>query len=395
MNKYCLKIFGCQYNEWDGARLDFLFKKIGLITAPEKDADIIFILSCSVRKTAVDRVMSVAKNNKGKKVVITGCVLEDDRKKYLKKNVLLWDLNKPEELIEILNCHSEQSEESQKRDPSVALLPQDDKKIIVNDIEKIFSEGSPASSYLPIMIGCNNFCSYCAVPYVRGREKSRPVDEIVNDLKKMIQKGHKEITLLGQNVNSYNPDIISTGSSPANASVISTSRQERDEKSHSLQSKTLPFALLLKTLNDIPGDFQISFTSNHPKDMTDDIIAAVRDLTKVKKEIHLPLQSGSNKILKAMNRPYTKETYLELIDKIKQEIPGVRITTDTIIGFPGETEEDFQETVEVFEKVGYYQSFNNKYSPRAGTAAYKLGDPIPWSEKQRRWKILNDIANKK
>ena len=152
---------------------------------------------------------------------------------------------------------------------------------------------------------------------------------------------------------------------------------------------------MLETLNDISGDFVIRFTSNHPKDMTDEIIAAVRDLPKVKKEIHLPLQSGSNKILKAMNRPYTKEQYLTLVKKIKKQIPSVQILTDAIVGFPGETEKDFQETVEVYEKVGYFQSFTNKYSPRSGTAAFKLGDPIPWSEKRRRWKILNDIANKK
>jgi len=312
---------------------------LGLTPSSEKDADVVFILSCSVRKSAVDRVMSVAENNSDKKVVVCGCVLENDMKKYEKKSILLWDINKPGDLINILG------------------LPKQVGKSARQHISKIeFS-----SQYLPITIGCNNFCSYCAVPYVRGREKSRPFDDVVSDFKKMLKNGHKKITLLGQNVNSYQ----------------------------------FGFSKLLKTLNNVPGDFEISFTSNHPKDMTDDVIAAIRDLPKVKKEIHLPLQSGSNKILKAMNRPYTKEKYLKLVEKIKKEITGVRISTDSIIGFPGETEADFQETVDVYKKVGFFQAFNNKYSPRSGTAAFKLGDPIPWKEKERRWKILNEIANKK
>ena len=268
------------------------------------------------------------------------------------------------------------------------------------------------------MIGCNNFCSYCAVPYTRGREESRPFDEIVSDFKKLVEKGYKEIMLLGKNVNSYriqntpacrqgrdnriqqNKAVIPASSSviPAKAGIqkntfldprvqacLPAGRPE-DDKSH--------FAILLEALNDIPGDFVIRFTSNHPKDMTDDIIEAVRDLPKVKKEIHLPLQSGSNKVLKTMNRPYTKEKYLEIVNKIKKEIPNIELSTDVIVGFPGETKEDFQETVEVFNKIGYHQAFVNKYSPRSGTAAFKLGDPIPWKEKERRWRILNDIANK-
>lgn len=368
---YFIKIYGCQYNEWDGARIDYLLQQIGLIPAKEKEADIIFVLSCSVRKTAVDRAMSIVKNNPGKKIIITGCILEDDKKKYEKKNVLLWDINKPEDLIKILD------------------LPEQ------FNIQQ-FNLESPASSYLPITIGCNNFCSYCAVPYTRGREISRPFEDVVADFKKMLKNGHKEIMLLGQNVNSYGQNYESRIMNyekfdKTNTSVISTSAVA-DEKSHLIIDNTKPFAALLETLNAIPGDFTIQFTSNHPKDMTDDIIAAVRDLNKVKKEIHLPLQSGSNKILMAMNRPYTKEQYLELVKKIKKEIPEIKISTDSIIGFPGETEDDFQETVDVYRKVGFTQAFNNKYSPRVGTAAFKLGDPIPWKEKERRWRILNDIT---
>ncbi|MCL5411000.1 MAG: MiaB/RimO family radical SAM methylthiotransferase [Patescibacteria group bacterium] len=349
--KYFIKIYGCQYNVWDAARIDFMLKKIGLMPSNEKEAEIIFILSCSVRKSAVDRIMGMVKNWQSKKVVVTGCVIPNDKPKYLKKNVILWDSKKPEDLSSVL-FEDEKSENFSLRRAY--------RQAGSKNIETMILEGNSSSAYLPIMIGCNNFCSYCAVPYTRGREESRPFDEIVSDFKKLVDKGYKEIMLLGQNVNSYKYD----------------------------------FALLLKTLNDVPGDFVIRFTSNHPKDMTDDIIEAVRDLPKVKKEIHLPLQSGSNKILKAMNRPYTKEKYLDIIDKIKKEIPNIELLTDAIVGFPGETEEDFQETVEVFNKIGYHQAFVNKYSPRSGTAAFKLGDPILWKEKQRRWKILNDMANK-
>lgn len=342
--KYFIKIYGCQYNEWDGARIDYLLQKLGLVPSSEKDADAIFLLSCSVRKSAVDRVMGLVKNNAHKKVIVTGCILDDDRKKYSKKNVVLWDINKPEELPGLLfEAKAENFSLSSK------------------NIESILSEGHASSAYLPIMTGCNNFCAYCAVPYTRGREKSKDFDEVIKDFKKLVEAGHKEIMLLGQNVNSYKYDFVK----------------------------------LMKVLDDIPGDFVIRFTSNHPKDMTEDIINAVRDLEKVRKEIHLPLQSGSNKILKAMNRPYTREKYLNIAEKIKRTIPNIELTTDVIVGFPGESEKDFQETVDLFKEINFSQAFVNKFSPRAGTAAFKLGDPVPWSEKQRRWKILNDIANKK
>lgn len=338
--RYYLKVYGCQYNEWGSTKLDFLLKKFGMEEATEKESDIIFVVACSVRQTAVDRVLGKLKNWQEKKVIITGCVLETDKNKLTKKGAILWDINKPKELLNILPVIHQLNSLS---------------------IKELISKESISFSYLPIMKGCNNFCSYCVVPYVRGKEVSRSFDEIVSDFKKLVKNDHKTITLLGQNVNSYKYD----------------------------------FALLLETLNNIPGDFQIYFVSNHPKDMKDDIIFAVRDLAKVAKVIHLPLQSGSNKILKAMNRPYTKEQYLKLVEKIKKEIPNIKITTDAIVGFPGETEEDFQETVKMYEKVGFSQSFTNKYSPRAGTAAFKLGDPISWREKQRRWQILNEIANKK
>lgn len=340
MTFYLWKI-GCQYNDFDAARFTYVLKRIGLREATAQKADVIIVIACAVRQTAVDRIFGQIKNWKNKKIIITGCVLETDKKKLAKKGVKFGDIENTEGLIELIGA------------------PKTDK------ISSSMNEGHKASAYVPIMVGCNNFCSYCAVPYTRGREKSRSFNNIVKDVKALIKKGYKEIMLLGQNVNSYKHG----------------------------------FAKLLRMLNSLPGDFTISFTSNHPKDMTDKIIEVVASLPKIKKEIHLPVQSGSNKILKLMNRPYTVENYLKIIEKIKKASTSrrtkIKITTDVIVGFPGETEGDFQKTVEIFKKVGFSTAYINKYSPRAGTAAYKLGDPIPWKEKQRRWHILNKIINNK
>lgn len=337
---YHLKVYGCQYNEWDAARINFMLQKIGLNETDSKDADLIFIIACAVRQTAVDRILGQLKNLPNKTIIITGCILSQDKIKFEKRNAHLWDNKKPDDLIEIF------------KKAGLAV------KLDASEIQRFLKFGNTQSAYLPIMSGCNNFCSYCAVPYTKGREVSRPVEEIVKDFQILIEKESKEIMLLGQNVNSYQHD----------------------------------FSKLLKTLNHLPGDFQITFTSNHPKDMSDELIDTIASCQKVKKLIHLPLQSGSDKILKAMNRPYTRDQYIKLVEKIKAKIYEVKITTDVIVGFPGEEEEDFQNTVEVFKKVKYFAAYINKYSPRSGTAAYKLGDPIDWKEKERRWHILNDIA---
>jgi tRNA-2-methylthio-N6-dimethylallyladenosine synthase len=185
------------------------------------------------------------------------------------------------------------------------------------------------------------------------------MNEIIKEVKKLIENGNKEIVLLGQNVNSYK----------------------------------FGFAKLLKKLNDLPGDFKISFVSNHPKDVTEEVINAIAKLPRVKKEIHLPLQSGSDKVLRDMNRLYTARKYLKIVEDLKFRIQNLKITTDIIVGFPTETEKDFQKTVVICKKVGYELAYINKYSPRKGTAAFKLGDPISWQEKQYRWKILNQLIN--
>lgn len=361
--KYFLQTYGCQYNEWDEARLRYFLDSIGLTESGEKEAGLIIIIACAVRQTAVDRIFGKIKTcstseSKSPLILVTGCLLDSDLEKLEKKGVVFFESGDLKTLFQILAKHFKTKFT----------------EIKLGKFYEILSEQNSQSMYVPITIGCNNFCSYCAVPYTRGRERSRPMKEIIEDVKSLIQKGHKEIMLLGQNVNSYadNPKL-----------------KTQDAK------KKSDFSLLLEQLSALPGDFIISFTSNHPKDMTDDIIEAVATLPKIKKLIHLPLQSGSDKILKVMNRPYTTSQYLDIVRKIRKASAEIKISTDAIVGFPGETEKDFRKTVEVFNLVDYVVAYVNKYSPRKGTAAYELGDPISWAEKQHRWHVLNDIANKK
>ena len=364
---------------------------LGLAESEAKEADVIIIVACAVRQTAVDRVLGKAKNWKGKKILVTGCVLDADKKKFADKGIKIFGPGDFKTLKKYLSCHSEPIRQAQGklreesiRVRSFAYAQDDSPKTsryhkVDRDPDKSASSGLITSQYVPIMTGCNNFCSYCAVPYTRGREKSRLLEDIIKDVKKLISAGHKEIMLLGQNVNSY--------------AISQTSNLKPQTYNLELKKSKTDFTKLLEKLNKLEGDFEISFTSNHPKDMTDDIIEAVATLPKVKKEIHLPLQSGSNKVLQSMNRPYTIKQYLDIVKKIKK-IGDIDITTDVIVGYPTETEEDFENTVEIFKKVKFKQAYINKYSPRSGTAAYKLGDPIKWSEKQRRWRILNDLVKR-
>ena len=341
MKKFYVWVIGCQQNTHDGVILVEVLKRLGLQETSPEEADVIFIIACAVRQTGVDRIFGRIKNWQDKKIFVTGCVLNSDKKKLEDRNISFWNIEELNKLPKLLD------------------LDIDEKA------QKLAEESLVASSSVPIMYGCDNFCSYCATPYTRGRERSRSKDKIIKEVRDLIESGKKEILLLGQNVNSYcDPE---SGSN---------------------------FENLLRTLNDQSGDFIIAFTSNHPKDMSEGIINAVATLPKIKKEIHLPIQSGSDKILKAMNRPYTKKQYLEIVDKIRKANPDISITTDVIIGFPGETEKDFQETIEIFEKVKYKMAYINKYSPRVGTAAYSLGDPIPWKEKQRRWHELDELLSK-
>jgi tRNA-2-methylthio-N6-dimethylallyladenosine synthase len=213
------------------------------------------------------------------------------------------------------------------------------------------------------MTGCNNFCAYCVVPYTREREVSRPAKKIICEIKNLVKNGTKEIWLLGQNVNSY-----------------------KDNKTN--------FPKLLKMVNDIPGDFELNFTSSHPKDFSDELIETMTKCKKLSKRLNLPIQSGDDEILRRMNRPYTVAQYKNLVKKIRKAMPDISLSTDVIVGFPGETKKQFENTVKTFKDIGFDMAYINKYSPRAGTAAEKMKDNVSIAEKKRREKMLIELVNK-
>ena len=329
--KYYIKTFGCPMNFSDAERITGWYKTQGWKPAKSvNEADEIVINTCSVRQTAEDRVYGLV-NNLGKlkkskpnlKIILTGCMLRYPLRLLKEKLPKVDEFRKINEFI--------------KSQPI---------------------RESKTHVYLPIMEGCNQFCSYCVVPYARGREKSRPFKEIICEVKELAKRGYREITLLGQNVNSYGYN----------------------------------FARLLKEIHKIDVIKKISFLTSNPWDLSDEIIEAMR-LSKIDRYLHLPFQSGADEILKKMNRKYTAKQYLKLIEKIKKKIPDIKIGTDIIVGFPGETREQFEKTVDLCKKVNFVKAYVSIYSPRWGTTAFKLKDDVPYQEKKRRWKILNSLIN--
>ncbi|MFH1460870.1 MAG: MiaB/RimO family radical SAM methylthiotransferase [Patescibacteria group bacterium] len=330
--KYHIITYGCQMNKSDSERLAARLERQKHRLAPNiGQADLIIINVCSVRQSAINRIYSKVRQLDSQKprpkIILTGCLLAKDKKRFQ---------NQVDEIWPIISLSA-----SQPIKPECQSLKQ---------------------TYLPIMTGCNNFCSYCVVPYTRGREKSRPASEIIREFKQLVKQGYKEIILLGQNVNSY-------------------------------QSK-ISFPQLLQILNNLPGKFKINFLTSHPKDMSDELIKVISQGKKISKQIHLPVQSGDNQILKKMNRYYTVGHYKKLIKKIRRSISQAEISTDIIVGFPGETKKQFQNTVKLIKEIGFKQIYTAAYSPRAGTAAAKLKDNIPPDEKKRRKRIVLDLINK-
>ncbi len=320
-------------NKNDSERIALKLENKGLKSAPNIDgADLVIFNLCSVRQNAVEKVyqniQQVKHNFPGKKVILTGCLLKADHSKFSQLVDEIWP---------------------------------------IIDFRQPAKNTSSQSAFISIMTGCNNFCSYCVVPYTRGPEISRSANGIIKEAEILIKKGYKELILLGQNVNSYSFNGID-------------------------------FAQLLEKLNSLPGNFKIRFLTNHPKDMNEKLIQAIADGKKIEKYIHLPAQSGSNEILKKMNRGYTIEKYLATIDKIKELIPEIKISSDFIVGFPTETERQFQQTVDLVKKVKYHQIFAAAYSSRPETTAAKnFSDNIPAKEKKRRlnflleeWKSVKD-----
>ncbi len=351
MEKYFIISYGCQMNKSDAERIASVLQSLGYKESKkEEEADILIALACSVRQSAVDRVYArIRKWNEFKKrkpviIVLSGCLLSEDRKRLAEKVDILFDICDLYKLPKLLSNRFKE-------------LPDPD----YFHIHPSYSTNFQA--YVPIMTGCNNFCSYCVVPFTRGRERSRPKNEIIEEVKQLVKKGYKEITLLGQNVNSY-------------------------------KSGSVRFPDLLKLINKIEGNFWIRFLTSHPKDMGDDLIEAVAILSKVTEYIHLPVQSGDDEILKKMNRGYKVKDYLDLVKKIRKKIKGVAISTDIIVGFPGETRKQFLNTKKLMEKVKFDMAYIARYSERPQTAAAKLEDNVSPQEKKRREKILTNVLKK-
>jgi len=362
---YHILTYGCQMNEHDSEKISGMLESIGYEeTDDNQNADLVIFNTCLIRENAELKFFGKLGEIKGLKrsktdmlVAVCGCMMQNDevRKKVLQKFSfvdIIFGTNTIHELPGLI-FNAEVN-----KNKSVDII--DNTELIYENMPKVRKLKS--KGLVNITYGCNNFCTYCVVPYVRGREKSRLPIEIINEVKYLAQDGCKEITLLGQNVNSYG---------------------------NNLENK-FTFAQLLYEINKINGIERIRFMTSHPKDLTDDLIKAIKECDKVCKHVHLPVQSGSNDILSKMNRKYTKQHYLDLVGKLKKEIPDVAITTDIIVGFPGETEEDFQETIDIVKKTQYDSAYTFLYSMRKGTKAALMEDQIPDEVKHERFdRLLN------
>ena len=365
----CVTTFGCQMNARDSEKLLGVLKEIGYVETESENADFVIYNTCTVRENANNKVYGhlgilhgYKKKNKDMTIGLCGCMMQEPSViEHLQSNYKFVDL--------IFGTHNLYKFAELF---TTALL---NKKGMIIDIwkdtDKIvenlpISRKYPFKSGVNISFGCNNFCTYCIVPYVRGRERSRKPEDIVNEIKALVADGVVEVMLLGQNVNSYGVGL--------------------EEK--------VTFADLLRMVNDIEGLKRIRFMTPHPKDLSDDLIEAMATLPKVCHHMHLPLQSGSTEILKKMNRRYTKEHYLGLVEKLRARIPDVAITTDIIVGFPGETEEDFLETMDVVDKVHYDSAFTFIYSKRTGTPAATMDNQVPEDVVKDRFDRLLALVQK-
>ena len=363
--KYCINTMGCKLNENDAERISGMLTQMGYTeTEKVEEANLVVFNTCCIRENAEEKVfgkLGELKNLKAKNNMIicfAGCmsqephVIEKIKKSYSQVDIIFGTHN----IYKFPEMLYHQLESSKK-------------VFDVWNIDGEIWEGLPikrvagTSAAVTIMNGCNNFCSYCIVPYTRGRERSRSPKDILEEIKGLAKEGYNEIMLLGQNVNSY------------------------------YGGENYGFANLLRDIDKIEGIHIVRFMSPHPKDFTDDVIDAIAECDSICKVIHLPLQSGSSNVLKLMNRGYTKESYLQLVEKIRSKIPNVTFTTDIIVGFPGETEEDFLDTLDVVEKVKYEQVFMFIYSVRKGTRAETMPNHVPEEVKSERFNRLKELAD--
>ena len=370
---YCVTTFGCQMNARDSEKLTGILEEIGYVAAENEKADFVIYNTCTVRENANLRVYGrlgvlhgYKKKNPAMTIALCGCMMQEPtvvetiRKKYKFVN-LVFGTHNIYKFAELL-CATLES------DSQIIDIWEDTDKIVEDlPIKRKFSFKSGVN----IMFGCNNFCSYCIVPYVRGRERSRQPQDIIREIENLVADGVCEVMLLGQNVNSYGKNL----------------------------EEPMTFAELLREINKIEGLKRIRFMTSHPKDLSDELIYAMRDCEKVCKHMHLPLQSGSSRILNIMNRHYDKAQYLAIVDKLRKEIPDIALTTDIIVGFPGETEEDFLETLDVVKRVEYDSAFTFIYSKRTGTPAAAMENQVPEEEVKchfdRLLREVQEISTKK
>ena len=363
MKKYMIMTMGCQLNENDSEKIAGMVENLGYEKTDDlSKCDLVVFNTCCVRENAEERLfgkigeIKKLKEERGTIIAIGGCMMQEEHiLEKIKKSYKYIDL--------VFGTHT-----LNKFEEDLKKIIEDKKKIRdVIDIDGEVIEGLPIKrndkfkASVSIMYGCNNFCSYCIVPYVRGRERSRKKEDILKEVESLAKEGYKEITLLGQNVNSYDG------------------------------GDGYKFSNLLYDVCKIEGIERIRFISPHPKDFTDDVIKAIKDNKKISRIVHLPLQSGSTKVLKEMNRKYTKEQYLALAEKMRKEIPDILFSTDIIVGFPGETEEDFEDTLDVVRRINYEQIFMFIYSRRVGTVADKMENQIPEEIKHKRFERLKKL----
>ncbi len=363
--KYMIVTYGCQMNEHDSEKMSWLLENMGYEpTENKEDSDIIIYNTCIVRENAELKVygqLGALKDLKNKNpdliIAVCGCMMQTETARSVVLNKykhvdIIFGTSNIHKLPQLIDRHKQTGE-------TIVDVEEENREIVENvSANRKYS----FKAFVDIMYGCNNFCTYCIVPYTRGRERSREPKNIIREIERLAEDGCKEVTLLGQNVNSYGKTL----------------------------DYNFTFADLLREVNKINGIERIRFMTSHPKDLSDDLITAMAELDKVCEQLHLPVQSGSTRILKSMNRKYTKEDYLRLVEKIRKAVPDIAITTDIIVGFPGETEEDFEETLDLVKKVRYDSAFTFLYSKREGTIAAKKEDQVPEEVKHERFQRLLD-----
>ena len=365
---YYIETWGCQMNEDDSEKLSGMLLNLGYVRTEDKSvAEIIIFNTCCVRENAelkvygnLGRLKKQKAENPDLIIAVCGCMMQ--------QKGVAEELIKKYPFVDIIfGTHN-----SYKFPEYLNRAKQENKSIIeIMDKEEGILEGIPIDressikAFVTIMYGCNNYCTYCIVPYVRGAERSREPEKIIDEIKDLVAKGYKEITLLGQNVNSYGKEL----------------------------EPKISFAKLLVKINDIPGLERVRFMTSHPKDLTEEVIEAIANCDKLCEQIHLPVQSGSSRILNKMNRHYNRENYLKLVENIRKAIPEVAISTDIIIGFPGETEEDFLETLSLVKEVEFDSAFTFIYSKRQGTPAFNLKEQITDEVKHERFNRLVEVVN--